>query len=342
MKSPNLKAPLDVTRPKTEQTTSEENKEQSQNSQLEGKVQKWKSLYRNEKQPGDESALKILGNLPGLKEAHKQLSLENYKLKRAYSDIQKQLELMKVMSWRRRAQLDKLRQNNKINMSHVVGILKNELEYLEAVYFREKRLADMWRNEDRVKSESGSNPWKEFKERWSDKYKDSEDERRRGVCMDNQDCEGDTRTAEDTSGYSIKEPVDHTGTLGTRGEELVFNEELVEQAKSLHRSVKHIRPVEKRETFLSEEAEDTTNRRGDFGTVEDTSFPKREEIRHGYQKPTFEERNYIMDEEETPEIAKSNNQIVCFGDIYDWQRLLQRILHKQTSIKPIYHRRTRQ
>ena len=188
--------------------------EQNENSQLEGKIQKWKSLYRNVKPAQEESdGSKSSGNLPGLKEAHKLLSLENYKLKKAYSDIQKQLDLMKVMSWYRKAQVEKLRQNDQLNMSYVVGMLKRELQYLEEVYFREKRLADMWRNEEKEKTETSPNTWKYFKDRWNKKYKGEEMD---GVCIDNEECQDETRSAEDTSG-SIKETID--GTLGTPAKE---------------------------------------------------------------------------------------------------------------------------
>lgn len=197
-----------------------ENSEQNENSELEGKIQKWKSLYRNEKPIQDESdGSKSSGNLPGLKEAHKQLSLENYKLKKAYSDIQKQLDLMKVMSWYRRAQVEKLRQNDQLNMSHVVGMLKRELQYLEEVYFREKRLADMWRNEEKERAESSPNTWKYFKDRWNKKYKGEEMD---GVCTDNEECQGETWSAGDASG-STKETED--GTSGTpTTEDSVFSD----------------------------------------------------------------------------------------------------------------------
>ena len=213
VKTPALKVPTEVTPNIPSKSLPEENNEQIENSQLQGKIQKWKSLYRHEKPTQEETDVgKNSGNIPGLKEAHKQLSLENYKLKKAYSDIQKQLDIMKVMSWYRRAQVDKLKQNEQINMSYVVGMLKKELQYLEEVYFREKRLADMWRNEEKQKVESLPNAWKNFKHRWNKKYKDDEGGNEE-VCMDKKDCESKTATDVDTSGSNSKETVDHIETL---------------------------------------------------------------------------------------------------------------------------------
>ena len=240
VKPSTLKVPSEMTPNNPAQA--EENSEKNENCQLEGKIQKWKSLYRNEKpvlEKSDDS--KNSGHLPGLKEAHKQLSLENYKLKKAYSDIQKQLDLMKVMSWHRRAQVDKMRQNDQLNMSYVVGMLKRELQYLEEVYFREKRLADMWRNEEKDKSESSPNTWKYFKDRWNKKYhREQMDE----VCMDNQECEGETGLADDTSG-STKETTDHSGTIDTPTKDSAFS------------------------NYASEPDNMYNGEKGDFGTIDE-------------------------------------------------------------------------
>ena len=292
-------------------TPSKENSEQDENSQLERKIQKWKSLYRNEKQPEENNSVKNSGHLPGLKEAHKQLSLENYKLKKAYSDIQKQLDLMKVMSWYRRAQVDKLRQSDQLNMSHVVGMLKKELQYLEAVYFREKRLADMWRNEEKEKEESSPNTWKYFKDRWNKKYKGDESAKE-GVCVDRQDCEGETRTAEDVSGPNSKETVDHSGTLAGGNEALENRQSglknvVLEERKQGKESkvstntessdyvgsqdnvntVRSSNPLQERENVANEK----TGTKGDFETVDDT---KLDEIRRQHEEMAdeMEYRNF--------------------------------------------------
>ena len=294
MKTPSLKTPPDITINTPSKPPPEENSEENEDSQLERKIQKWKSLYRNEKQTEEESdGVKNSGNLPGLKEAHKQLSLENYKLKKAYSDIQKQLDLMKVMSWYRRAQVDKLKQNGQLNTSHVVDILKKELQYLETVYFREKRLADMWRNEEKEKPESSANTWKYFKDRWNKKYQD--ESYKEGVCMDKRDCGGETGTVEDTSGSNNKESVVGGGTLDIpttednelpkrkQGEDsaVLTNTESSDYAGSQndanaaswypHRRTKNV-------------AREKTGTKGDFGTVDDTTFSNKDEIQHQHEK----------------------------------------------------------
>ena len=262
MKTPSLKPPPDITQNTPSKPSSHENAE---DSQLERKIHKWKSLYRKENREESDgvtnSKFENSRNLPGLKEAHKQLSLENYKLKKAYNDIQKQLDLMKVMSWYRRAQVDKLRQNDPLNMSNVIGILKKELQYLEAVYFREKRLADMWRSEDKEKTKSPSNTWKYFKDRWSKKY--NGDESSQEVCMNKRECRRETETGEDTSGSNRKEPADHGGTLD---EPITVDGEPLEVMQTHFKNAVQ----EKRQGEHNVNAESSnTEKKRDSGTVND-------------------------------------------------------------------------
>ena len=316
VKTPSLKPPPDITRNTPNKPSSHERTEQNEDSQLERKILKWKSLYRKENQEesdgGRNSKFENSRNLPGLKEAHKQLSLENYKLKKAYNDIQKQLDLMKVMSWYRRAQVDKLRQNDPLNMSNVIGILKKELQYLEAVYFREKRLADMWRNEDKEQTESPSNTWKYFKDRWNKKYH-GEESFQEEVCMDKQECSGETETVGDTSGSNRKETADHGGTWNVP---ITVNGEALEVTQTHFQNA--VPEKQEGEDNLNADSSNT-EKKGDSGTVDnighrdiqnerDSLFWRHLRLAKSVQDDDLQAYNNNEDQQDlpSPEIANSD------------------------------------
>ena len=189
----------------------------NQDSQMEGTIQKWKSLYRNTKTTQEQDVSKRglpSKGAPGLKEAYKQLSLENFKLKKAQDDIQKEFGLVKVMSRHWRSQLDNLKAEAKQNKSYVVEILKKELEYLEGVYSREKKVADMWRgevkqeNEQKMKSKVKS--WREFKGHWNKESKEDYSKNRsippapvEDACTERGDCRGTPRVTSESNTQGV-------------------------------------------------------------------------------------------------------------------------------------------
>ncbi|XP_046861445.1 uncharacterized protein LOC124454687 isoform X4 [Xenia sp. Carnegie-2017] len=131
---------------------------------LEEKIEQWKFMKRVKNNRSHNIFLKNLQ--PGIREAYWHLSLENYKLKKAFADIRKELKRMKVLSWHRRAQVERLKEK-KMNVTYAGDTLRKEQQYLEKVYLRDKRLADS-RFDKSLNEVDYSNfePWKYFKKRW--------------------------------------------------------------------------------------------------------------------------------------------------------------------------------